>query len=584
MPKIKIKNLSAEINRRIRLIKTPTSVVEVGEQNGAVVESADYVGICLAPLQVPVISCDELMVVPDFQYNVNGVNENTEENKVLWQIEVDGILYEQKLGWIGYTPDTYVFLEEFLQGNPELGLQGLFVEDDADFGSTYILIKNLKQVSRSIRLIPDKLIQVNTMSFVNDSVVVDDATGIISFDLCASSSTPIGCAGATTEIYFPYIGGEWNIELDGVLYETHGASIGYFIRSTFSDILDCFDDGFMRLVNKDFLPHRIKFIPVQDTGYTAPEDNPTFIAHPDGSLTFCLAEKGIPLGCEGATSVLNFERLIGGNYSFGAVDEENNRYEYVAGTVDDIRTWLDNNSFVELTLNNDGFGHFTYTGTTYKKFYIIMLNDGEMSIPTDNPTVTHIVGEQGYQWCAFSSVEPPWDVEYILNGENFRELTGDPIPFDYMTSSQATELTINNTITTIQNRAFAFWLNAKKLYLPDSLTTVSHDVFKDWNSLIEIKIPNSVKTIGISCFTNAQSATIVDIGNSVESIGDNSFNNLYSCQKIILRSQTPPALGNASVFSGIPPSCLFYVPVGCIDAYVSSGQFGDGSLIREIQD
>ncbi len=58
MPKITIKNLNTEINRRIRLIKTPTSIVEVGEQNGAVVETADYVGICLSPFSNPTISCE----------------------------------------------------------------------------------------------------------------------------------------------------------------------------------------------------------------------------------------------------------------------------------------------------------------------------------------------------------------------------------------------------------------------------------------------------------------------------------------------------------------------------------------------
>lgn len=57
MPKIKIKNLSAEINRRIKLIKTATSVVDIGQQQGAVVNQSDYVGICLAPAQNIPIGC-----------------------------------------------------------------------------------------------------------------------------------------------------------------------------------------------------------------------------------------------------------------------------------------------------------------------------------------------------------------------------------------------------------------------------------------------------------------------------------------------------------------------------------------------
>ena len=52
MPKITIRNLDTESNRRIKLIKTSTSVVDVGEQNGAVSDQSDSVHICLAPLYV----------------------------------------------------------------------------------------------------------------------------------------------------------------------------------------------------------------------------------------------------------------------------------------------------------------------------------------------------------------------------------------------------------------------------------------------------------------------------------------------------------------------------------------------------
>ncbi|WP_109441891.1 hypothetical protein [Acinetobacter haemolyticus] len=53
MPKITIRNLDTEINRRIKLIKTSTSVVDVGEQNGAVSDQSDSVHICLSLLEIP---------------------------------------------------------------------------------------------------------------------------------------------------------------------------------------------------------------------------------------------------------------------------------------------------------------------------------------------------------------------------------------------------------------------------------------------------------------------------------------------------------------------------------------------------
>ncbi|AZN67015.1 hypothetical protein DX910_00490 [Acinetobacter haemolyticus] len=53
MPRITIRNLDTEINRRIKLIKTSTSVVDVGEQNGAVSDQSDSVHICLSLLEIP---------------------------------------------------------------------------------------------------------------------------------------------------------------------------------------------------------------------------------------------------------------------------------------------------------------------------------------------------------------------------------------------------------------------------------------------------------------------------------------------------------------------------------------------------
>ena len=74
MPKIKIKNLNTEINRRIKLIKTATSVVDIGQQQGAVVNQTDYVGICLAPLEVPVISCDGAIPTCELKDDSDGMH------------------------------------------------------------------------------------------------------------------------------------------------------------------------------------------------------------------------------------------------------------------------------------------------------------------------------------------------------------------------------------------------------------------------------------------------------------------------------------------------------------------------------
>lgn len=45
----------------------------------------------------------------------------------------------------------------------------------------------------------------------------------------------------------------------------------------------------MHILNEDAEPHRFKFIPVSGSAWSLPDGAPTFMAHEDGSLTFCLA-------------------------------------------------------------------------------------------------------------------------------------------------------------------------------------------------------------------------------------------------------------------------------------------------------
>ena len=62
------------------------------------------------------------------------------------------------------------------------------------------------------------------------------------------------------------------------------------VLTTYSGKLIGDYDGVMFIQNIDNIPHRIKLAPESATSFTANvEDNPTFIVHEDGSLTFCLS-------------------------------------------------------------------------------------------------------------------------------------------------------------------------------------------------------------------------------------------------------------------------------------------------------
>ena len=117
----------------------------------------------------------------------------------------------------------------------------------------------------------------------------------------SSNSEPapplISCTGATSIMSFSQIAGVWSIYVDDFETPTVSGNIG----PALSQLLELYSgkltgdyDGVMFIQNIDNIPHRLKFVPISATSFTANvEDNPTFIVHDDGSLTFCLANSPI---------------------------------------------------------------------------------------------------------------------------------------------------------------------------------------------------------------------------------------------------------------------------------------------------
>lgn len=179
-------------------------------------------------------------------------------------------------------------------------------------------------------------------------------------------------------------------------------------------------------------------------------------------------------------------------------------------------------------------------------------------------------------------IDTSWDVEYVLGGQTFRALTGDPVPFQYMNGSSATSLTINRTITNLSHQVCMNWPNATVLNLPDTLVYMGQYCFIDWIKLLEIVIPDSMVTIFGSVFQGARAVTKVVFGSSLETVGAFSFTDLWNCKEVIFRSQTPPVF-QGDALMGLPADVKYYIPAGTRAAYKSGFlQFIDDSKIFEI--
>ena len=116
--------------------------------------------------------------------------------------------------------------------------------------------------------------------------------------------------------------------------------------------------------------------------------------------------------------------------------------------------------------------------------------------------------------------------------------------------------------------------------IPNSVTSIGTYAFAECIDLASIAIPNSVTSIGGSAFNGCGSLTTITIPKSVTSIGDYAFYNCQNVEKVISYIEEPFEINN--VFGGIESSAILYVPVGAKEKYKVTEGWNQFKEIREI--
>ena len=98
----------------------------------------------------------------------------------------------------------------------------------------------------------------------------------------------------------------------------------------------------------------------------------------------------------------------------------------------------------------------------------------------------------------------------------------------YPIGNTAASYAFPNSVTAIDDYAFAGADSITTLTIPDSVTDIGDYTFADMLSLINLSLPNFVTSIGNYTFSFVVSLETLSIPNSVTSIGDFAFSNLYS--------------------------------------------------------
>lgn len=83
------------------------------------------------------------------------------------------------------------------------------------------------------------------------------------------------------------------------------------------------------------------------------------------------------------------------------------------------------------------------------------------------------------------------------------------------------ELVLPSTLTTINDYAFAFYLNVKDVQIPYGVTTIGNNAFSDCHKIENVVLPGTVKKIGDAAFSVCDSLNSITIPASVTEIGKN---------------------------------------------------------------
>lgn len=128
--------------------------------------------------------------------------------------------------------------------------------------------------------------------------------------------------------------------------------------------------------------------------------------------------------------------------------------------------------------------------------------------------------------------------------------------------------------TTIGGYMFAA-SGLESIVLPTTITTIGMAAFSECESLVNVVLNNGLTTIGDSAF-EMTGITTITLPSTVQSIGAYAFAWCSSLTSITVKSQTPPTLGDNTVFEDTN-NCPIYLPSGAESTYTATENWSDYS-------
>ena len=170
-----------------------------------------------------------------------------------------------------------------------------------------------------------------------------------------------------------------------------------------------------------------------------------------------------------------------------------------------------------------------------------LLNSNEVFYEAISETEASLVNVIRYDSGNDSYVVPS-TVE--LDGKTYTVTTIGKEAF-YGTEHSITDLTLPDTLTTIEEGAFLGATQFTELMIPDSVTYIGDNAFNNASNLQSINIPKGLGSIGNGVFAGT-AITGITIPENIESIGDNAFILCEELTTVVFESDEPPSIGDGA--------------------------------------
>ena len=238
--------------------------------------------------------------------------------------------------------------------------------------------------------------------------------------------------------------------------------------------------------------------------------------------------------------------------------------------------------------------NFTVSAFSGAKISSIKVNGVEKLVGGNDQTKTNINVAPTSDTLVEATFEPLWKMtkidskfyitEYLGNNENlvvpariYDAASGADVNVYGVRSLNFTpaSLVVSNGIEYVggngSNNIFSTTSsNINNITLPNSITTIDSRAFWGCSEIVNFGVPSKLQKIGDYAFANCSSITSYDLPKTLLQIGVGAFDGNVNMSQLTFNSVAAPTIADGSIFAGTTSNLKVRVPVGGKASYVSN--------------